>query len=122
MNTTELLESYYEGFARKEGWETVISDDFKFVGGDMMDRTPVTGKGGYIEVIRRFSKLFTSMKVKKMIVNGDSAFVLAGYGYVFPGNKKIKGDVAELWEVRQGKLDSLTIYFDTLTFHRLTGK
>lgn len=35
MTTKDLLETYYEGFAKKQGWETVISDDFKFVGGDM---------------------------------------------------------------------------------------
>lgn len=58
MTTKELLDSYYQGFAQKEGWESVLSDDFKFVGGDMTQTTPVVGKSAYIEVIKRFSQMF----------------------------------------------------------------
>jgi ketosteroid isomerase-like protein len=122
MTNTELLETYYNGFAKKQGWEEVISDDFKFVGGDMTKTSPIVGKQAYIEVIERFSKLFTTLQVKKMFVSDDGAFVLANYDYVFPGGKSINGNVAELWEIKGGKLDALTIFFDTLTFHDLTAK
>ena len=58
MTTKELLEFYYKDFAQKQGWENVISDDFKFVGGDMTKTDPITGKQAYIDVIKRFSRLF----------------------------------------------------------------
>ena len=116
MKTKELLETYYKGFAQKKDWDSVLSDDFKFVGGDMTQTTPVTGKAAYIEVIKRFSQLFTNMRVKQMIVEDDSACVIGNYDYVFPNGKSINGDVAEIWKVKNGKLDSLTIFFDTLTF------
>ena len=126
MNSTikikELLTTYYKGFAEKKGWESVISEDFKFVGRDMSKTTPTIGKLPYIEVINRFSKLFTSMRVKKMIVDGDNACVIGNYDYEFPGGKKINGDVAEIWKVKDGKLDSLTIFFDTLAFEQFTKK
>ncbi len=122
MNTKELLDFYYDGFARKEGWKEVIAEDFRFIGGDMKNRKPVTGKAGYLGVIERFSKLFTSMRVIDVFVDGDHAFVLAGYEYKFPGGKKIGGEVAEYWKIRDGKLAELTIYFDTLTFQQFTGK
>jgi hypothetical protein len=35
MTTKELLESYYKGFAEKSNWESVLSDNFKFIGGDL---------------------------------------------------------------------------------------
>ena len=120
MTTKALLETYYKGFAEKTGWDSVISDDFKFVGGDMTKRTPIVGKATYIQIIKRFSQLFTAMRVKEMMVADDRAYVLANYDYVFPGNKAINGDVVELWKVKDGKLDTLTIFFDTLTFERLT--
>ncbi len=44
MTTKELLETYYEGFAQKEDWDSVLSDDFKFVDGDMKKTTPIVGK------------------------------------------------------------------------------
>jgi len=116
MTTNELLETYYKGFAQKKGWESVISDDFKFVGGDMTKTDPVLGKAAYIEVIKRFGSLFKAMRVKETIVEGDRAFVRANYDYVFPNGKSMNGDVAELWRVKDGKLDSLTIFFDTGTF------
>lgn len=117
MTTKKLLETYYKGFAQKDGWESVLSDDFKFVGGDMTNTTPIVGKTAYIEVIKRFSRLFTNMRVKKMIVENDRACVIGNYDYVFPNGKNINGNVAEIWEVKDGKLDSLTIFFDTLTFN-----
>lgn len=116
MTTKELLEIYYDGFANKKDWESVISDHFEFVGGDMTKTTPIHGKAAYIEVIKRFSQLFKTMRIKEMIVNGDRACVIGNYDYVFPNGKSINGDVAEIWKIKDGKLASLTIFFDTLTF------
>jgi ketosteroid isomerase-like protein len=116
MTTKELLEIYYKGFAQKSGWESVISDDFKFTGGDMVNPNTTTGKDAYVEVIKRFSQLFTSMRVKEMIIDGDDACVIGNYDYLFPNGKSINGNVAEIWKVKNGKLSSLTIFFDTLAF------
>ena len=116
MSTKEILETYYKGFARKQGWESVIAEDFKFIGGDMTKTKPIVGKQAYIDVIKRFSQLFQKMRVKEMITDGDRACVIGNYDYVFPNGKSINGDVAEIWKVKDGKLAALTIFFDTLTF------
>ncbi len=122
MTTKELLEIYYKGFSQKQGWESVLSDDFKFTGGDMTKPNPTIGKAAYIEVINRFSRVFQNMRVKKMIIQGDRACVIGNYDYKFPNGASINGDVAEIWTVKTGKLDSLTIFFDTLTFDKNTPK
>lgn len=125
METTDirsLLEIYYRGFARKEGWENVIAEDFSFRGGDMTRTEPVTGKASYIEVINRFSRVFTAMRVKEMIAEGDKACVIGNYDYRFPNGTAMNGDVAEIWTAKNGKLTSLTIFFDTLAFDRNTPK
>ena len=116
METKQLLEIYYQGLAQKKEWQAVISDDFKFVGGDMAKRTPIVGKANYMAIIERFSRLFATMRVKEMILDQDKAFVIANYDYAFPNGTAISGDVAEIWKVKGGKLDALTIFFDTLTF------
>ena len=120
MTTKELLEIYYKGFAQKKGWETVISDDFKFVGGDMTKTQPIIGKQAYIDIIKRFSQLFQNMRVKEIMIDGDKACVIGNYDYLFPNGKSINGDVAEIWKVKDNKLDALTIFFDTLTFQANT--
>ncbi len=116
MTTRELLGFYYRGLAAKSNWEPVIADDFQFVGGDMTKTAPVTGKAAYIAIIQRFSRLFAAVWVREMIVEGDRALVRASYDFTFPNGKIIKGDVAEIWTARNGKLTSLTIFFDTATF------
>lgn len=112
----ELLETYYKGFAAKANWESVIADDFQYIGGDMTKVEPIVGKQGYIEVIKRFSQVFTAMHVMEMIIQGDHACVIGNYDFRFPNGQLINGNVAELWTAKNGKLQSLRIYFDTLTF------
>ena len=114
--TRSLLETYYKGFAKKANWENVIADNFEYIGGDMTNRQPIIGKQAYIEIIKRFSQRFESMNVKQMIIEGDTASVIGNYDFQFPNGYHINGDVAEFWTVRNGKLQSLTLYFDTLTF------
>ena len=82
----------------------------------MTKTEPIVGKEAYIQVIKRFSQLFQSMKVKEMIIQGDNACVIGNYDYSFPNGQKINGNVAEVWTIENEKLQSLTIYFDTLTF------
>ena len=114
--TRQILDLYYKGFAEKANWESVIADDFEYVGGDMNNIKPVVGKQAYIEIIRRFSQRFTAMRVKQMVVEGDKASVIGNYDFQFPNGVKINGNVSENWTVKNGKLQSLTLYFDTLTF------
>lgn len=114
--TRQLLDTYYNGFANKANWESVIADDFEYVGGDMKNTQPVIGKQAYVEIIKRFSQRFESMHVKRMVVEGDKASVIGNYNFVFPNGVKINGNVSENWTVKNGKLQSLTLYFDTATF------
>lgn len=114
--TKQLLDRYYKGFAAKSGWEDTIADDFQYRGGDMNNTQPIVGKQAYIEIIKRFSQRFESMRVKQMVVDGDKASVIGNYDFQFPNGHKINGDVSENWTAKDGKLQSLTIFFDTHTF------
>jgi ketosteroid isomerase-like protein len=114
--TKQLLDNYYRGFAAKANWEDTIADDFQYIGGDMTNTRPVVGKQAYIEIIKRFSQRFESMHVKQMVIEGDKASVIGNYDFQFPNGQKINGNVSEHWTVKNGKLQSLTLYFDTLTF------
>jgi len=118
----ELLEIYYKGFAEKGNWESVIAGDFQYIGGDMTKTEPLIGKEAYIEVIKRFSQVFTAMRVRQMIVEGDNACVISNYDLRFPNGQEVNGNVAELWTAKDGKLQSLRIYFDTLTFANNTKR
>ena len=118
----ELLEKYYKEFAVKANWESVIAEDFQYTGGDMTKTEPLIGKQAYIGVIKRFSQAFTAMRVKEMIIQDNNACVIANYDFRFPNGQESNGNVAELWTAKNGKLQSLTIYFDTLTFANNTKR
>lgn len=120
--TKQLFETYYKGFSEKTNWESVIADDFQYIGGDMTKTEPLVGKPAYVEVIKRFSRVFTAMRVKEMIIQGEKACVIGNYDLKFPNGEKINGNVVELWTAKNGKLQSLTIYFDTLTFANNTPR
>jgi len=119
MNTQELLKVYYQGLAQNSGWESVLAEDFRFIGGDMTNRTPLVGREAYRRVIQRLSGRYTGLRMVKAFVDGDQAMVLVDYDWSFPGGVKVTGPVAEKWLVENGRLQELTIYFDTLSFDRL---
>lgn len=116
LSTKQLLETYYKGFAEKANWEHTIADDFQYVGGDMNNTKPVMGKQAYVDIIKRFSQRFEAMRVVQMIIDGDKASVIGNYDFQFPNGYRINGNVSENWTIKNGKLQSLTLYFDTLTF------
>lgn len=116
ITTRQLLETYYKGFAEKSNWENTIADDFEYIGGDMNNITPIVGKQAYVEIIKRFSQRFEKMSVKQMVIEGDKASVIGNYDFIFPNGFKINGNVSENWTMKNGKLQSLTLYFDTFTF------
>ena len=56
--------------------------------------------------------------MKRMIVAGDRACAIVNYDLVSPRGNKFNADVAEIWEAKNGKLDSIAIYFDTALFQK----
>jgi len=111
-----FFENYYKGFAEKTNWESAVADDFEYVGGDMNNIKPIVGKQAYIEIINRFSQRFEAMRVKQMIVEVTKQVSLVTMTFYFQNGFKLNGNVSENWTVKNGKLQSLTLYFDTLTF------
>jgi ketosteroid isomerase-like protein len=120
MTMKQLLDTYYAGLKQKSGWDSTIADDFRFTGGNNMTKPdPVVGKAAYQGVISRFSRMFTAMRIKDLVVEGDRAYALTNYDYAFPNGKTVSGDVIEVWQAKDGKLAALAIYFDTLSFDQL---
>jgi len=109
-----LLDTYYEALAKRADWDGTIAEDFAFTGGSPDSGS--RGKAAYNEAIRRFSRVFDTVRVKRAIVQGESACVIATYGLVSPSGKKTQMDIAEVWGAREGRLASLAIYFDTATW------
>jgi ketosteroid isomerase-like protein len=109
----ELLEEYYRGLEKKGGWGHLLSEDFLLSGTVPQE---IRGRDAYMNL--SFFKLVNGLKVKELIEDGETAFVLVSYDLVSPKGRSFSSEVAELWKAKGGELVSVAIYFDTTGFSR----
>ena len=119
MTTKELIEKYFAAI-HKGGWEAYIADDFVFVNSNLDN--VARGKAAYIEGAGRFFRATTSVEIRQMIIEGDTACVLARYQLRSPKGNTGVSDVAEILTVKEDKLASSTIFFDTKAFADFMAK
>jgi ketosteroid isomerase-like protein len=113
--TRETLQEYFDALARKEGWESFLAEDMVFTS-FVSPAKEVRGKGPYLEVTRRFYGSIASMQLRDLIVEGPKACALTRYELRAPTGNTFTSDVAELFTVGNGKIDSFAIYFDPTPF------
>jgi len=111
--TKEILQRYYDGLSKKEGWQSLLSEDISLTG-----TVATASKGKELFVNNAFLKMVRDLKVKQMIVENENACAVVSYDLVSPKGKHFSSDVAEIWNVKDGRLASLAIYFDTAEFQK----
>ena len=115
MTTRETIQSYFASLRGKSGWEAILADDLAFTSFTSPVKH-VTGKGAYLEATKRFFSMIKAVELKSILVHGERACALTRYELQAPGRLAFESHVAELFEVRDGKIASLEIYFDSAPF------
>jgi len=116
MTTQDVIQSFYRSISNKDDkWKELWSDDAVF--SDASQTLLAKGKEAVIQSFTPFMKGVVGLKVSEIIVEGEKACFIISYTYVNSKKENLNQDVAEVWEVRDGKLAKLTIYFD-LTVYR----
>ena len=115
MTTKEAVAQYFDRLKKKEGWQDSLSDDLVF---DSYTRPTkrITGKQAYLESTNGFYSSIRQMQVRELLTDGDKAVALTHYDLEPAPGRQISTDVAEVFTVRNGVIDSLAIYFDTAPF------
>jgi len=80
------------------------------------------GKEAVTKSFDRFLQAVQAVRVKHMIVENEDACAIVSYNFVSPQGNKLTLDVAEIWKDKDGKLGSLTIYFDIAEFRKFMGR
>jgi ketosteroid isomerase-like protein len=111
--TKEILEKYYEGLSKKGDWHSMLAGDILLPG-----TIAKQSRGKDLFVNNNFFKMVKSLKLKEMIVENDAACAIVGYDLMSPKGNSFQSDVAEIWKVKDEKLESLAIYFDTAAFQK----
>lgn len=115
MTTRETVAGYFSSLRQRKGWESLLSDDMTFTSFTSPIKR-VSGRAAYLESTRRFYSMIMALEVKEVMVDGDRACALTRYELQPPGGAAFCSDVAEVFGVRDGRITSLDIYFDSSPF------
>lgn len=111
--TRELVNSYYDKLSKKEKLNSLLSEEFLLTG--TIARESI-GREAYVS--NNFFKGIKSLNVKCMLVEDDNACAIVSYDLISPKGNSFKAEIAEIWKIKNGKLDSVAIYFDTAFFQK----
>ncbi len=117
--TQEILEGYYNAIKQKDGWQDFISDDILFDGTGVK---ATGGKDAFVEGNRQFLRAVRASQVKEMIVDGEKACALLHYDLMSPKGNTASSDVAEILTIKEGRIVSATIFFDTVAFNNFMAQ
>lgn len=121
MSTKDIVQQYYKSLDQKDNkWHELWADEAVFT-----DASLTLNSKGKSEVIQSFTPFLmgvTQVRIKQLIIEKDNACVIAHYDYKNKKGDSMSQDVAEIWEVKNEKLDKLTIYFDLTTYRNFMRK
>jgi ketosteroid isomerase-like protein len=115
MSARSTIEGYFGALKQKSDWASYLSDDVVFTSYTCPVKT-INGKTSYLESTKRFYSTIKAMEVRQLIVDGDRVCALARYELQPPQRPAFQGDVAEVFRVRDDKISSFDIYFDSAPF------
>ncbi len=121
MIVKEILQNFYESLAKKNnGWQNNLSEDVVF--SDASNRLHAEGKDAFIQSFTGFLRSVERVQVKQFIIEGTNACAVVSYDYISPKGNNLHQDDAEVWKIADGKIESLTIYFDITEFRTFMGR
>ena len=112
MTTKDTVQSYLNSI--RGGFESLLTDDARFSSFTSPVRE-VSGKPAFVAATKNFYAKVASFELRDMMIDGDRACALTRYQVRGP-NGTFSSDVAEIFKVKNGKIDSLAIYFDATPY------
>ena len=115
MTPRDTIQGYFSSLKQKTNWDSFLSDDMRFTSFTTPNKH-VSGRAAYLEATKRFYSMITALEVRDLLVDGQKACALTRYELQSPSGAAFHSDVAEVFEVRDGKITSFDIYFDSSPF------
>ena len=115
MTTRDTIEAYFSSLRQKTGWDSFLSDDMTFTSFAGSTKR-VNGRAAYLDSTKRFFSMITAVEVRDILIDGPKACALTRYELQPPAGPAFRSDVAEVFELRDGKITALEIYFDSSPF------
>jgi ketosteroid isomerase-like protein len=112
----EIVQQYLTRLQQRGDWASLIADDMVFTSHAHPGRE-IAGRDAFLQGTSLFYGMIVDAQVNDVIVSGEKACTLTRYRLQPPnGAPEFASDVAEIFTVRNGKIASLAIYFDTAPY------
>ena len=108
-----LLNRYYKALCEKGELHPLLSENFLLIETGSKE---IRGPDAHANSL--FFKFARSLEVKKIIIEGGSACAVVNYNLVSQNGEGFSCESAEVWEIKNGKLCSLAMYFDTASYQK----
>lgn len=115
--TRKTVQGYFDALAKRDGWESFLAEGMTFTS-FTSPRKEAHGKEAYLAATRRFYGSIASFVLRDLVVDGKRVCAFTRYELRGPNGATFESDVAELFTVSDGKIDSFGIYFDSAPFPR----
>ena len=117
-STKEIITIYYDKISQKGDWQSIIADDITFTSVGKI----TTNKKAYVEATTRFLQVVKSLKINEFIVEGNKACITVEYHLESPKGNTASCEVAEVLMVKDDKINSSCIFFDTESFREFMAQ
>jgi len=111
-STKEIIQRYFDAINHKGDWQSFISDDIDFTSQGQITHS----KKEYVEATNRFLKVVRSLKINEFIVEDNKACITVEYNLQSPKGNTSSCEVAEVLMIKDDKINSSCIFFDTAAF------
>lgn len=119
MKTTkDVVNGFFDAFAKKEGWQSFIADDIVNEG----PMPTITGKAAFIQQSQQFLMGMTAVSLDTTIVEGNKVALTASYHMALPTGDTHTLRSIEIWTTEHEKVQHILISFDTASFNKFITK
>ena len=115
MSTRSTIEQYFERLAQRGDWQSSFADDMTFTSHAGPGKE-ITGRQAFVQSTRGFYGMIRQVSVRKLLIDGDDAVAETRYALEAPNGPKFASDVAEVFTVKNDRITSFGIYFDTAPY------
>jgi ketosteroid isomerase-like protein len=115
MTTRATVQAYFDKLKQRADWHSLFADDLIFTQ-YISPLKRIEGKSAFLDATKRFYTSLVSVEVSRMVVDGAQACVTTHYQLQRPGGLVFDSDVAEFFQVHEGKIRAFAIYFDPAPF------
>lgn len=114
-NAEQVWQTFMQSIDQKtDVWQNLLSDDVSFTGPVMQ----IQGKEAYIKTTLDFFQIVKDFQLHRYTASDSLVATEESFTVTTPSGGELTLDVAEFYEVQDGKIKSVKIYYDAEEFRQ----